>query len=290
MQKNVCLCRHFQRLNKHSALGQLRKSRNKRETISRSDSSDGFNDLWRGSLREGKKSFLDVWLVDFFSPTLSTNTSDTTSLFILQLACIVNMVPRWKKLKIRVFIIKPSAKSLNIEETNSNDVNIPEEEKEKREAKNKDAKLTKEEKELKDMLNLLRISAETHLIPWYTLEEYSVNVETSTEIDIGASEGPADEIGTETRSEIRENVGKVLQKKSLLYLKATCEMVRSRSSETAVTFLYLPEPPVWSHDTSTQEEKATKADNYLTNLEVLTNHWPPTLLVRGVSPVTSTTL
>ena len=54
----------------------------------------------------GQKSYLDVWLVDFFSPSLETNTSDTTSLFILQLACIVNMVPRWKKLKVRVFIIK----------------------------------------------------------------------------------------------------------------------------------------------------------------------------------------
>ena len=104
MQKNVCLCRHFQRLNKRSALGQNRKTRNRMGITSPSDSSDAINDLWRGSLREGKKSYLDVWLVDFFSPTLSTDTSDTTSLFILQLACIVNRVTRWKKLSIRVFV------------------------------------------------------------------------------------------------------------------------------------------------------------------------------------------
>ena len=30
--------------------------------------------------------------------------TDTTSLFILQLACIVNRVTRWKKLTIRVFV------------------------------------------------------------------------------------------------------------------------------------------------------------------------------------------
>lgn len=30
--------------------------------------------------------------------------ADTTSLFILQLACIVNRVTRWKKLSIRVFV------------------------------------------------------------------------------------------------------------------------------------------------------------------------------------------
>ena len=121
MQRNVCLCRHFQRLNKNSALGQLRKARNKKHDHNASDD-NGFEDLWKGTLREGKKSYLDVWLVDFFSPTLSTNTSDTTSLFILQLACIVNMVPRWKKLKIRVFIIKPG--SLNIDEKCNVDNNI----------------------------------------------------------------------------------------------------------------------------------------------------------------------
>ena len=107
MQKNVCICRHFQRLNKNSALGQLRKARAKLYQ-DRSLDEEGYDDLWKGTLMEGKKSYLDVWLVDFFSPSLSTDTSDTTSLFILQLACIVNMVPRWKKLKIRVFIIKPT--------------------------------------------------------------------------------------------------------------------------------------------------------------------------------------
>ena len=121
MQKNVCLCRHFQRLNKHSALGQFRKARSKQYDDSASDD-NGFEDLWKGTIKESKKSYLDVWLVDFFSPSLTTNTSDTTSLFILQLACIVNMVPRWKKLKLRVFVIKPG--SLNIEEKCNVDENI----------------------------------------------------------------------------------------------------------------------------------------------------------------------
>ena len=65
-------------------------------------------------------------------------------------------------------------------------------------------------------------------------------------------------------------------------------MVRKRSSETAVIFLYLPKLPRIQN--STKEDHDKKAENYLTNLELLTNHWPPTLLVRGVSPVTSTTL
>ena len=127
MQKNLCICRHFQRLNKNSALGQLRKARAKLYQ-DRSLDEEGYDDLWKGTLMEGKKSYLDVWLVDFFSPSLLTDTSDTTSLFILQLACIVNMVPRWKKLKIRVFIIKPTigvqhAKDDNNTEKNNADDN-----------------------------------------------------------------------------------------------------------------------------------------------------------------------
>ena len=83
LRKNVCLCRHFQSLNKESLFS-----------------------LDRASIfgtKTPKKLYIDVWLVDFFSPSY-TNVSDTSSLFILQLACIVNMVPRWKKMKIRVFL------------------------------------------------------------------------------------------------------------------------------------------------------------------------------------------
>ena len=281
MQKNVCLCRHFQRLNKRSALGQNRKTRNRMGITSPSDSSDAINDLWRGSLREGKKSYLDVWLVDFFSPTLSTDTSDTTSLFILQLACIVNMVPRWKKLKIRVFIVKHS-EPLDPQDSYTDDTNIQED------AKTKDApkSISKEEKELKNMLNLLRISAETHLLLWYSLDQFK-GYKTSSGLDDGSSEETTEERANERRPDMVDSENNI---QARLYLKETCKMVRSRSSETAVTFLYLPEPPVSSNTTSTKEQMAAKADNYLTNLEVLTNHWPPTLLVRGVSPVTSTTL
>ena len=55
--------------------------------------------------------------------------------------------------------------------------------------------------------------------------------------------------------------------------------IQKRSSETAVAFLYLPEPP-----------PETEAEFYLDSLTALTDNWPPTLMVRGVSPVTSTTL
>ncbi len=67
MQKNVCISRHFQHLDKG--------------TILRTDRDSFF------STKTRKKFYLDVWLVDFFSPK-ETDISDTTSLFLLQLACI----------------------------------------------------------------------------------------------------------------------------------------------------------------------------------------------------------
>ena len=95
LRKNVCLCRHFQSLNKESLFS-----------------------LDRASIfgtKTPKKLYIDVWLVDFFSPSY-TNVSDTSSLFILQLACIVNMVPRWKKMKIRVFLAAREGFTSNTEE------------------------------------------------------------------------------------------------------------------------------------------------------------------------------
>ena len=63
LRKNVCLCRHFQSLNKNSLFSLERKS--------------VFDP------KMPKKLYIDVWLVDFFSPSY-TNVGDTSSLFILK--------------------------------------------------------------------------------------------------------------------------------------------------------------------------------------------------------------
>ena len=122
----------------------------------------------------------------------------------------------------------------------------------------KDVFKAQEEEQLTKMLDSLRIIAETYVLHWSNVTEYQSWASSKPRISC---------------------------------LKSACEMVRCRSSKTAVTFLYLPSPPPLQVRTSVSKEDAVcVAENYLNDLEILTNHWPPTLLVRGVSPVTSTTL
>lgn len=73
MKKNVCLCRHFHRLDKYAIM------------------------------KASHVQFIDVWPVNVFNPS-NDDPFDVVSLFMLQLACIINMLPKWKKLHLRVFL------------------------------------------------------------------------------------------------------------------------------------------------------------------------------------------
>lgn len=76
MKKNLCLCRHFHRLDKHAIA------------------------------RSNHIRYIDVWPLNVFDPT-NNNPFDVVSLFMLQLACIINMLPKWKNLELRVFLCEP---------------------------------------------------------------------------------------------------------------------------------------------------------------------------------------
>lgn len=49
------------------------------------------------------KKYIDVWPVNFMNPG-ENDPFDTTSLFMMQLACIMNMVPLWSKLQLRLCV------------------------------------------------------------------------------------------------------------------------------------------------------------------------------------------
>lgn len=83
--KNLCIYRHFQRLN-HSSLFPV-------------------NRLGRVT-RPSEPVFMDVWLVDFFSGPNTTLATNCTT-FILTIASLVTRVSRWKHLTLRVVIRTP---------------------------------------------------------------------------------------------------------------------------------------------------------------------------------------
>jgi hypothetical protein len=62
-----------------------------------------FVDFNTNHFRNWTKKYIDVWPINFLNPGES-DAFDTTSLFMMQLACIVNMVPLWSRLKLRLCI------------------------------------------------------------------------------------------------------------------------------------------------------------------------------------------
>ncbi|KAJ1528503.1 hypothetical protein ONE63_006910 [Megalurothrips usitatus] len=75
LKKNLCICRHFHRLDKMAVT------------------------------KTGQFKHIDVWPINLFTPD-DDDAFDTSSLFMLQLACILNMVPGWKHLTLRVYLLE----------------------------------------------------------------------------------------------------------------------------------------------------------------------------------------
>ncbi|KAL1491135.1 hypothetical protein ABEB36_011777 [Hypothenemus hampei] len=190
LKKNLCLCRNFIKLNKEPKIVQT-------------------------------KRYIDVWPVNFLNPG-EQDAFDITSLFMMQLACIVNMVPLWSKLKLRICVC-PEALSgyFQLNATGQSHVD-----------------------RLKVMLKDLRIASEIYPVSQWrnVIENHASNME--------------------------------------VYLISFNRLILEQSSETAVTFIYLPTPP----NNSSQHER------FYTNLETISRDLPPTIFVHGVSLVTSTTL
>lgn len=114
LKKNICICRHFHKLDK--------------TFISKSN----------------HIKYIDVWPINVFDPK-SENPFDTVSLFMMQLACIINMLPKWKRLQLRIFLCDVSNESA----VSNFDINVPQME-------------IFSKSQLEFQLNKLRINAEIH--------------------------------------------------------------------------------------------------------------------------------
>ncbi|KAK9300057.1 hypothetical protein QLX08_007107 [Tetragonisca angustula] len=229
MKKNLCLCRNFHTLNK------LQIAKN------------------------SALKYIDVWPVNFFQPT-DQDPFDTTSLFMLQLACIINMVPVWKNLHLRVFHceVSESNASLSISDSQNSISEFPR---------------VSNELRIRKLLNMLRISASIKKIPNW-----------GTQIS-GIKGHSLIDSAVENQYESSTESTNVLSNVSRAYILSVNQLIKQHSLQTATIFMYLPAPPV-----SNTWDENTIYRQYLQLLTELTADLPPTVLVHGVSAVTSTTL
>lgn len=198
MNKNVCLGRYFFQLEGEG----------------------------KDSKVDGSERTIDVWPLNLLQPG-SRDYEDVCSLFLLQMACVLNMSNKWRHARMRIF--------LNVE-TESNDQGWGEE-------------------TFLELLKKLRIRASIKIVPWDSVVQHHTQPE----------DGPPAEPSQALSDD---------------FLSAVNCLLMEHSSQAAVRFLYLPRPP--AHHSQAQQ--------YLTQLEVVTNGLGPTLLIHGVTPVTYTDL
>lgn len=209
--------------------------------------------LQQAQLLESRDTnYIDIWPLNFFNP--QNSNIDNCWLFMMQLACILHMVPGWKKAStVRVFMCVDS--------------------------KVRDASLI--HRNWEQMLQMLRIEAAIHVVIWdhvtSPLETDDVGVQFAAVSDLSSGFGDSLRSSGPVATERRHFP---LNPKDENFLKNVNTMIQEHSNTTAVVFLYLPMP-----STHKQERK-----NYLQRLDTLTANLPPTLLVHGISPVTSITL
>ncbi|KAM7374202.1 hypothetical protein PAMP_006875 [Pampus punctatissimus] len=200
MNKNVCLGRYFYQLEGEG----------------------------KDSKVDGSERTIDVWPLNLLQPG-SRDYEDVCSLFLLQMACVLNMSSKWRYARMRIF--------LNVETESS------------------DQGWVVNEETFRELLKKLRIRASIKIVPWDSVVQHH------TQPEAGQPAEPNQALSDD-------------------FLSAVNCMLIDHSSQAAVRFLYLPRPP--AHHSQSQQ--------YLSQLEAVTNGLGPTLLIHGVTPVTYTDL
>ncbi|XP_017012269.2 solute carrier family 12 member 9 [Drosophila takahashii] len=201
--------------------------------------------------------YIDVWPINMFNPT-SGDPFDMVSLFMMQLAVI--MLAKWKHLRVRIFLCEA-----NDERTvGTFDTQAPQMEifsKMKLEQSLKELRITADIVEIQEWSRDTDFSRHAATLKQFTAQADNVLLEDD------------DEVGEETLN------------RSLLYMQRANQIIRERSDQTALSFIYLAAPPKLS-----TPDFAQRSASYMELLTELTAELPPTILVHGVSTVTSTTL
>ncbi|XP_048853818.1 solute carrier family 12 member 9 [Brienomyrus brachyistius] len=215
MGKNVCLGRYFSQL----------------------------EGAWLRPRKGGADRTVDVWPLDLLRPE-SSGCVDVGVLFLLQMACVLNMATGWRRAQLRIFLCVEEAKAGN------------------------QGWVTKEET-LRELLGKLRIRASIEIVPWDAVLRLQGGAGGGAEAE-GGTEGGA-EGGAGTTPSITT---------SRDFLSGLNGLLMKHSARAAVRFLFLPRPPA----------DPSQSQQYLAELDALTDGLGPTLLIHGVTPVTCTEL
>lgn len=200
--------------------------------------------------------YVDVWPVNLLRPD-SSSYVDTCSLFLLQLACILNMVRAWRKATLRLFLCVEEGRSVR-----------------------------GSEEKLGQLLKELRIKAQVYpvhwdqqvALHWQRQGEWGKKLQsTNASADKRGPRGNEDEDEEDYVNSFPSNTTRLSDD----YLSAVNKLILEAAQPApAVRFLYLPRPPADTRRYTT----------YLHQLELLTQDLGPTLLIHGVTPVITTDL
>ncbi|XP_056450453.1 solute carrier family 12 member 9 [Gadus chalcogrammus] len=191
----------------------------------------------RDSKVDGSERTIDVWPLDLLRPSRCDRV-DVCSLFLLQMACVLNMSGRWRRARMRIF--------LNVE------------------AASGEQGWAVNEETFRELLRKLRIRAAITIVPWDAAVQSYCACRAAPEDGEDAAEATPPPPPPRALSDD--------------FLSAVNGLLMEHSSQAAVRFLYLPRPP--AHYSQSQQ--------YLSQLEAVTNRLGPTLLIHGVTPVTCT--
>lgn len=231
MGKNVTLARYFDQFNREEVLGSGRKTAGNQSMMG---------------------PFVDVWPLNLLRPD-SHGYVDTCSLFLLQLACVLQETRAWNQTRLRLFLCVEAGCSLQEED----------------------------ETKLRVMLKELRISAQVQMVAWdqvVALHWSQGGKETGNES--AQSEERMEKGGAEKEDGVEAFPNNVAQLTDDYICAVNDLILRHGAPKPAVRFLYLPRPPA---DTS-------RYHAYLHQVALLSRDLGPTLLIHGVTPVVTTDL
>ncbi|XP_070700994.1 solute carrier family 12 member 9-like [Pempheris klunzingeri] len=235
MGKNVTLARYFNQFNREEVLGSGKKFRGHRSLAG---------------------PYVDVWPLNLLRPD-SRGYVDICSLFLLQLASVLQETRAWSQARLRLFLCVEAGCSLKEEE----------------------------EMKLRVMLKELRISAQVQMVAWDQVValhwQRRGGMERGNLVESAHNEERRDRREEAEEEDGIENFPNNAVQLTDEYIVAVNNLIcRHGAPQPAVRFLYLPRPPA---DTSRYRA-------YLHQVDLLSRDLGPTLLIHGITPVVTTDL